>query len=138
MKRDDTSFPQMGEEGCGSRNPTCSLLICLQCFLLMPFCFFSYSWKAFGASCRKGKEERGIMSLFKLESSNFRQYFRCICHKSKNQWSNITKRWWERQRKNNFFLHCLSYHILTIYTCWFLTYVTGIVEMLAKFWKIKP
>ena len=26
MKKDDTSFPQMGEEGCGSRNPTRSLL----------------------------------------------------------------------------------------------------------------
>ena len=25
-QRDDTSFPQMGEEGCGIRNPTRSLL----------------------------------------------------------------------------------------------------------------
>ena len=25
---DDTSFPQMGEVGCGSFYPTCSLLIC--------------------------------------------------------------------------------------------------------------
>ena len=59
---DDTSFPQMGEEGCGSRNPTCSLLICLQCFPLLPFfCFFSYSWKAFGAICKRGKKKREIM-----------------------------------------------------------------------------
>ena len=29
-KRDDTSFPQMGEEGRGSLYPTCSLLFFLQ------------------------------------------------------------------------------------------------------------
>ena len=35
------------------------------------------------------------------------------------------------------FLHCLSYHLLTIYACWFFTSVTGTTEMLAKFWRLK-
>ena len=48
---DDTSFPQMGEEGCGSRNPTRSLLI----FYNLLLCLAS-SWMSKG---EKGKKEEG-------------------------------------------------------------------------------
>ena len=36
------------------------------------------------------------------------------------------------------FLHCLSYHLLVIYACWFFTFVTSTAEMLVKFLRIKP
>ena len=49
---DDTGFPQMGEEGCGSRNPTCFLLI-LQFFNDFAFAF---SWKN---RERKGWKKKG-------------------------------------------------------------------------------
>ena len=37
-QRGDTGFPQMGEEGCGNRNPTRFLLICLQCLKFAVLC----------------------------------------------------------------------------------------------------
>ena len=49
---DDTGFPQMGEEGCGGRNPTCFLLI-LQFFDDL---FFAFFMKEQG---KKGMERRG-------------------------------------------------------------------------------
>ena len=35
----------------------------------------------FGAICRRGKEEEGIDGFLGLDSSEFRQHFRCTCHK---------------------------------------------------------
>ena len=96
MDNGDTGFPQMGEVGCGSRYPTCSFINFLQCLSFDAFfASFLISWKAFGASCRKGKEERGIMSLQICASTSA-----VPVTKVKNQRLNITKRWWERQCKN--------------------------------------
>ena len=55
---DDTSFPQMGEEGCGSCNPTRSLLI----FYNILLCSAS-SWMSKG---EKGKKEEGDVLVFLL------------------------------------------------------------------------
>ena len=56
-KWDDTSFPQMGEEGCGSRNPTRSLLI----FTIFDDFAFAFSWKN---RERKGWKEKGKFVFF--------------------------------------------------------------------------
>ena len=56
----DTSFPQMGEEGCGSRNPTCFLLTCITIFSFgKAFCPLKIGAKKFTSVWEKGNEERG-------------------------------------------------------------------------------
>jgi len=56
--------PKWGKWGVGAFIPLALLLNLLQCLSFDAFCLFSYLWKASGASCRKGNEEEGIMSLF--------------------------------------------------------------------------
>ena len=53
---DDTSFPQMGEEGCGGRNPTRSLLTFYNIDVFSLF---------LNEQGEKGKERRGRLWFFR-------------------------------------------------------------------------
>ena len=61
---DDTSFPQMGEEGCGSRNPTCFLLICLQCLKFGVLCDLENVFKATWRMGMKKGEKRMFLGAY--------------------------------------------------------------------------
>ena len=58
---DDTSFPQMGEEGCGSRNPTRLLLICYNAWNFGVLCDPE---SVFKATCRMGIKKGGKGMFF--------------------------------------------------------------------------
>ena len=85
-ERDDTSFPQMGEEGYGSRNPTCSLLIFYNIFeVVAPFVILSvFSRKPGEREWRKGKKE----CFLELVSLIFCQYF-CLTYREKRKTSEL-------------------------------------------------
>ena len=52
----------MGEEGCGSRNPTCSLLICYNALLLLPLLLLFFNpEKSLEQSVEGEKKKREFM-----------------------------------------------------------------------------
>ena len=74
--------PQMGEEECGSRNPTCSLLICYNSFLLLPLLLLFFNPKrSLEQSVEGEKKKRESYGFLGLDFSKFRQHFHCTCHK---------------------------------------------------------
>ena len=80
---DNTSFPQMGEEGCGSRNPTYSLLICLQCLKFGVLCDLENVFKAtYRMGINKGEE---IMFLAAYVFDFFPAFPLNLSWKEKNQ-----------------------------------------------------
>ena len=96
---DDTSFPQMGEERCGSRNPTCFLLIWLQCFpFCCSFCFFFYDpERSLEQSVEREKKEREFIVFQGLLLQNFASISAVPIRKVKNQQACIVRIWQERQ-----------------------------------------
>ena len=82
-KRDDTSFPQMGEEGCGSFYPTCSLLSFTMLLKLgLPLWLRRSSMQPGERGWRREENE----CFLEFETLNFFQCFRLTCHE---KWKTI-------------------------------------------------